>query len=67
VVPIQDYTLQSPHLVDQVFRRVCLYVRVLVFACVLSVCVCVCVRASSGRLLECDSWHDIKSHGLRKV
>jgi hypothetical protein len=38
---------------------------VCVFTCVLSVCVCVCVCVL--RLLQCDSWYDIKSHCLRKV
>ena len=33
--------------------------------CFLCVCVCVCVCFL--RLLECDSWHDVKSHGLRGV
>jgi hypothetical protein len=89
VVPIQDYTSQSPHLVDQVFVYVCIFmcsclyvsymcalycVRVYMYlyvcicfptpsVCVLSMCVCVCFL----RLLECDSRHDIKSHGLRRV
>ena len=35
--------------------------------CVRSMCVCVCVCVCFLRLLECDSGHDNKSHGLQSV
>ena len=46
VVPIQDYTLQSPHLVDQVFVYVCMFMCSCLHVCFL--CVCVGVYASSA-------------------
>ena len=78
VVPIQDYTLQSPYLVDWVFVYVCMFVCSCLPVCFL--CVCVCASASSacwsvtlGTTLrvtvcaECYPRRDTGGHGPRTV